>query len=208
MAINRATRYPGRFDAPDAGQPEGAFKNKTGPGAVDGSYLEKDWANDQAAFFSSLLQGEAADGNVDEVGASQYFNRLIDIIVPIGSAVFRSDNTDPSLVYPGTTWERAAEGRYIASVGQHTDSAGTTKTINAGNISEGTYLHQLIESEIPAHRHLVGNKLNAEENTGSPRKDYLETGTPNAAQSDYTGGDQPHNNMPPGFAMYVWVRLT
>ena len=95
MALNLPNRYPGRFNPPSAGYPEGSFKNRTAPGALDGSYLEQDWANDKEGFFQSLLDaaGVSADGNVDEVGASQYFSSLqafinslipTDPVLPVG----------------------------------------------------------------------------------------------------------------------------
>ena len=69
MALQRNNRYPGRFDTPSAGHPQGAFKNRTAPTAQDGSYLEKDWANDWDGFFGSLLNaaGLTANGSVDSV---------------------------------------------------------------------------------------------------------------------------------------------
>jgi hypothetical protein len=74
MSLKLNERYPGRFSNPTAAYPQGSFKNRTAPGALDGTYLEKDWANDQLAFLSSLLDaaGIAPNGNVDQVGASHY----------------------------------------------------------------------------------------------------------------------------------------
>lgn len=75
MALKRDQRYPGRFSTPTATHPQGAFKDRTSPTAQDGSYMQADWANDWDGFFSSLLSaaGITANGNVDGVGASQYF---------------------------------------------------------------------------------------------------------------------------------------
>lgn len=82
MALKLNERYPGRFNNPSAEYPQGSFKNRTTPGAKDGSYLEKDWANDKEGFFQSLLSqaGITANGAVDAVGASQYFSALTAII--------------------------------------------------------------------------------------------------------------------------------
>lgn len=82
MALKLNERYPGRFDNPSAEYPQGSFKNRTTPDAKDGSYLEKDWANDKEGFFQSLLSqaGITANGAVDAVGASQYFSALTAII--------------------------------------------------------------------------------------------------------------------------------
>jgi hypothetical protein len=82
MALKLNERYPGRFNSPTAQYPQGSFKNRTAPGAKDGSYLEQDWANDALAFLSSLLSGAGltANGSVDTVGASQYYTALQSII--------------------------------------------------------------------------------------------------------------------------------
>lgn len=79
MALKLNERYPGRFDNPSASYPQGAFKNRTSPTSKDGSYLERDWANDKEGFFQSLLSsaGVVANGSVDAVGASQYYDALV-----------------------------------------------------------------------------------------------------------------------------------
>jgi hypothetical protein len=78
MSLKLNERYPARFNSPTAGYPQGSFKNRTTPTAKDGSYLEKDWANDKEGFFQSLLSaaGVTANGSVDAVGASQFFDAL------------------------------------------------------------------------------------------------------------------------------------
>lgn len=88
MSLQRDARYPGRWTAASGGHPQGAFKNRTAPGSLDGSYIEQDWANDWDGYFSSLLSaaGLTANGNVDAVGASQYFdalNTLLSRVSPI-----------------------------------------------------------------------------------------------------------------------------
>ncbi|WP_157955091.1 hypothetical protein [Pseudomonas sp. S5D5] len=82
MALKLNERYPGRFNNPTPGYPQGSYKNRTTPDSRDGSYLEQDWANDQLSFLSSILEGAGveADGSVDAVGSSQYYDALIDVI--------------------------------------------------------------------------------------------------------------------------------
>lgn len=82
MAINLDDRYPGRTNGKTLSYPQGSFKNRTSPTAKDGTYLEQDWANDQLAFFQSLIKdaGMTANGLVDTVEASQYFDALRDVI--------------------------------------------------------------------------------------------------------------------------------
>ena len=78
MSLKLNERYPGRFNNPSTDYPGGSFKNRTTPDSKDGSYLEKDWANDKEGFFQSLLSaaGVTASGAVDKVGASQFFDAL------------------------------------------------------------------------------------------------------------------------------------
>lgn len=78
MALDRNAKYPGRYDAPTPEQPQGAFKNRTSSTSNDGSYLERDWLNDWSGFMSSLLAkvGFTPNNQVDEVGASQYFEAM------------------------------------------------------------------------------------------------------------------------------------
>jgi len=82
MSLKLNERYPGRFNNPSAGYPQGSFKNRTTPTAKDGSYLEQDWANDKEGFFQSLLSdaGVTANGAVDSVGSSQLYDSLRQII--------------------------------------------------------------------------------------------------------------------------------
>lgn len=104
MSINLATRYPGRANPATSDYPQGSFKNRSAPGVLDGSYLEQDWANDQFAFFQSVLAAANITPNdvVDHVGASQYFDALRRVMnIPswsnsfnyaVPSLVFGSDN--------------------------------------------------------------------------------------------------------------------
>lgn len=96
MALKLNERYPGRFNSPTTQYPQGSFKNRTAPGAKDGSYLEQDWANDALAFLSSLLSGAGltANGSVDTVGASQYYDALKKIFLQINNNL--SDLTNKS----------------------------------------------------------------------------------------------------------------
>lgn len=118
MALKLNERYPGRFDNPSSQYPQGSFKNRSAPGVLDGSYLEKDWANDKEGFFQSLLvmSGISANGQVDSVGASQYYQALAQII----------SNSSPT--YPGE----------IAMFGRDTAPDGWLKA-NGAAVSRTTY---------------------------------------------------------------------
>lgn len=88
MSLKLNERYPGRFTNPSADYPFGSFKNRTAPSAKDGSYLEKDWANDKEGFFQSLLSGAGvtANGLVDKVGSSQFYTALLTVAKNAGTS--------------------------------------------------------------------------------------------------------------------------
>lgn len=100
MALKRNETYPGRFSNPTDDHPQGAFKNRSAPGAQDGSYLEQQWANDWDGFFGRLLTlaGVTPNGNVDTASSSQYYDALKSLFLqrtdPFGD--IKSDGTVPT----------------------------------------------------------------------------------------------------------------
>lgn len=129
MALQRDTRYPGRWTTGNAAHPQGAFKNRTAPGSLDGSYIEQDWANDWDGYFAALLgaAGLTANGTVDTATASQYFNALTTIIRQSSSSCARvtgligSNNTGT----PNTQFDFSAAGVVLRA------SNGDTVTVTA-----------------------------------------------------------------------------
>lgn len=136
MALQRDARYPGRWLAPSGGHPQGAFKNRTAPGALDGSYIEQDWANDWDGLFSSLLNaaGIVPNGVVDAVGASQYYNAL--------ATVIRAQATGRLLGYQvfltsGVYTPTPGMGSVVFRVQGGGGAGGGASTPSAGNVSIG-----------------------------------------------------------------------
>lgn len=99
MSLKLNERYPGRFNNPSADYPGGSFKNRTTPDAKDGSYLEKDWANDKEGFFQSVLAsaGAAPNGLVDKVGASQFFDCMLQLSQNQVAQAFTTAGTSTAL---------------------------------------------------------------------------------------------------------------
>lgn len=111
MALQRDTRYPGRWTTASSGHPQGAFKNRTAPGSLDGSYIEQDWANDWDGYFSSLLDaaGLTANGNVDAVGASQYFSAMQTLLNQSSGAVSGRRQARAALATAGSSLTIASD---------------------------------------------------------------------------------------------------
>lgn len=137
---------------------------------------------------------------------------LVDYIFPIGSVFFSADNVSPAIRFSETTWERIAQGRFIAGVGIGNDGVNSKNITEGNNIGE--YNHTLTIDEMPSHSHLVRNGQGGD-NT-NPLSDNNGFAGENSF-SDYgsfdniiqpTGGNQPHNNTPPGFGLYIWRRTS
>ena len=106
MAINRSTRYPGRWGAANSNYPLGVPKNRTSATSNDGSYFEKDWISDYEAFFGALLTGAGTspNGSVDTATSSQLYDALNSLIASSiakpsvsGNATFTNSNNNIAL---------------------------------------------------------------------------------------------------------------
>ena len=119
-------------------------------------------------------------------------------IYPIGSIYLTVDPTfDPSTTFGGT-WEQIKDRFLLAS--------GNTYT--SGD-EGGEATHTLTTQEIPAHKHIYGLITHHEQDQGglkySPPGDE-DTMNFGDAETEPTGGTQPHNNMPPYLVVNVWQR--
>lgn len=132
MSLKLNERYPGRFNNPSADYPGGSFKNRTTPDAKDGSYLEKDWANDKEGFFQSIIAGAGAlpNGLVDKVGASQFFDCLLQLAQNQIAQAFPTAGTSTALTLTPVPAISAYTANQRFSVKFHVAS-GANPTLNA-----------------------------------------------------------------------------
>ena len=109
---------------------------------------------------------------------------------PVGSIYMSVNSTNPSTLFGGT-WEQLKD-RFLLAAG-NTYSAGSTG---------GEATHKLTVKEMPSHKHANASRTGAGSQSNTPGyyagSAYDSTGS--------AGGDQPHNNMPPYLAVYVWKR--
>lgn len=149
MAINLDDRYPGRTNPADANYPQGSFKNRSAPDVLDGSYLEKDWANDQFAFFQQALveAGITPNGTVDNATNSQYYEALKTVfalkseVISLSTTAFEASVTDGEAVH----WD-AANSRFDEAIADGTvkqNMIGFADVTNSRVILLGQYSGQL-----------------------------------------------------------------
>ena len=117
--------------------------------------------------------------------------------MPIGSIYLSVNSTNPS-TYFGGTWEQIKD-KFLLCCG-NTYTAGSTG---------GEATHKLTVDEMPSHKH-----TNWTAQGGSWARETMCCGnTTDHSMADYNntsyaGGNQPHNNMPPYLAVYVWKRIS
>ena len=165
----------------------------------------KDIANTYAT--KDELAGISVEGVVyagdEEVSSSEIINAdtwaghtpatFLNIIYPIGSIYMSLTNTNPTNLFGGT-WEQIKD-TFLLSAGDNY-SAGST-----GGEAE----HTLTVDEIPAHTH--GFKVTTGKvQSGTNYARVASDGTATDNLITETGGGQPHNNMPPYLAVYMWKR--
>lgn len=135
---------------------------------------------------------------------------LFDSIYPVGSIYLSINSTNPSTLFGGT-WE-AISGRFLIGVGKNTDDNNETWEF-ALNQAHGEYNHTLTINQIPSHRHDFENigrvlfwdaGLTGIGNLNGGNLVQYSWGSRTA----YTGGNAPHNNMPPYLAVYIWKRIS
>ena len=148
---------------------------------------------------------------------------------PVGSIYLSVLATSPATLFGGT-WEQVSQGRFPIGAGTGTDVNSVQRTF-ANGATGGEYDHTLSVSEMPRHNHTGGTDTRGthahpygdftrdnNENYGDGQKSgnvgerELSRNTSEAGAHshllsiNHTGDDQPHNNLPPYFVVYMWRR--
>lgn len=123
-------------------------------------------------------------------------------LYPVGSVYISAVSTSPASLFGGT-WQQIQD-RFLLGAG------GNYDVLSYGGEAE----HTLTVEEIASHAHYiiptyseVGNSTstNGKLLVGGSSNDWMHY---NMADTENTGGNQPHNNMPPYLAVYMWVRVS
>lgn len=142
------------------------------------------------------LHGLPDPTDEDEAVTVAYAKELIKELYPqVGDYYITENETSPAERYGGT-WERLEDVFLLA--------AGGTYALGA---TGGEATHTLTLEEIPSHRH-YGVRRNYAGDSGTHSMGASNGDESTSPYTDYTGGDQPHNNMPPYVAVYIWKRIS
>lgn len=123
----------------------------------------------------------------------------LDFIYPIGSIYMSVNSISPQTLFGGT-WTQIKD-RFLLACGD-TYTNGTTG---------GEATHKLTVNEMPSHYHGLNTVINGT-NPGDSAPYRIQTdkyqwgGTGVYTSTNSSGSSQPHNNMPPYLAVYIWKR--
>lgn len=139
------------------------------------------------------------------------WSSIIDTIYPVGSLYMTFAEIDPAVQLGVGSWFKFWGGNFMMSANINYPVTGFTFNTETGRWDAtntgGEATHTLTVDEMPAHKHLqkrVGNKLDANGHVGVAVGQNAYSSADTNMQN--TGGGQPHNNLPPYFAVYMWYR--
>lgn len=130
-------------------------------------------------------------------------NQHVSCPYEVGDGFFTKNSTNPEVRWPGTKWTQIKDMFILA--------AGDTYEVDA---TGGEAEHTLTVVEMPSHNHDELHWGNGSSNkfgvngsgSGTWRLSYSDGASETNFYSGYTGGSQPHNNMPPYLVRYYWER--
>lgn len=138
---------------------------------------------------------------------TQEYN-IIDIIYPVGSIYMSVNDSNPSTLFPNTTWEKI-EGKFLLG----------SNSSHALGSTGGEETHTLTINEMPSHTHIQNqhsHQVIGSLTGGLSSGEYLRAGAGSSKNSKYTdnttatnqntGGGNAHNNMPPYLTVNIWKR--
>ena len=145
--------------------------------------------------------------NINGGGSSP--GNFLDWVYPVGSIYMSINSVNPSILFGGT-WEQIS-GQFLLGAGEEYPLGGTG----------GEKEHTLLASEMPSHSHSFGGNV-PETQTGIRNVGvagsagsagyYKVPGVPDnwypVTVAGSTGGNEPHNNMPPYLAVNIWKRIS
>ena len=146
------------------------------------------------------VSGKALSTNDFTNAYKTKIDNMFSLIYPVGSIYMSVNSTNPASLFGGT-WE-AIGGRFLL---------GADTTYSAGSTG-GEKTHTLTINEMPSHSHGIrtssidgGMDWVPKDHQGNVNVSELNFNWEGTVIST-TGGGQPHNNMPPYLAVYMWKR--
>ena len=165
-------------------------------------YYEKA-QQDEVIEMDKLYTRLANIGESSGVTEAEMKKIITEIMYPVGSIYISTEISTKEDMNNrfGGEWESYAEGRTLIGVGTGNDENDDTSTFII-NQEGGEYNHKLTIPEMPSHTHTGAAHMGGAIPSGGENNFCYKT-----ENTGKTGGDQPHNNIQPYIAVYMWKRV-
>ncbi len=167
--------------------------------------VPQEWTNLVARDLpTSSILGNSVGSTVPAPGSAQNESLPMGSIV-IWSGTLSSIPTGWQLC-DGTNGAPDLRDRFV--VGARQDSGGAAVTNVSGSLTKtgGEAFHILTIAEMPAHTHTGRFADDRDDSSGDDTTYYVNKGS-SASVSGSTGGGQPHNNLPPYYAVCFIMKM-
>lgn len=134
-----------------------------------------------------------------EDAVSYLIKKAFTSIYKVGDYFITQNDENPAVRFGGQ-WERVKD-RFLVGAG------GEYEILSEGGEKE----HTLTVDEMPKHTHKLTFGRDHWNSGGKDSGITRDLNTANGDDSQHieeAGGDQPHNNMPPYKAVYIWVKIS
>lgn len=123
--------------------------------------------------------------------------------IRVGDLYTTTVNENPSTRLGYGTWQRFAEGRTL--VGYSGNVSNTIpEWVKTPDSEYGEYTHKLTLEEMPSHNHTIGGEGSSANIGAGVAGGFINSQKP----TNFTGGDQPHNNVQPSKVVFIWLRTS
>ena len=114
----------------------------------------------------------------------------------VGDIIVTKSTENPSAKFGGQ-WELLKD-RFLLGAGGEYSLASTG----------GEKEHTLTIDEMPRHSHDIVHMKRGDSDNGGDDVVFTQSEVKYDYSSEKTGGDKPHNNMPPYIAVYIWEKIS
>ena len=150
---------------------------------------------DQVILSDGSRLEKAGKINADKLDGKTFAEIML-ALYPVGAVYISVNSTSPASLFGGT-WE-ILNDVFLLAAGSYA---------NAGTFG-GEAAHALTVNEIPSHAHGCGVSQSEASGQIAGSNMAITQFSREYGYTSYVGGNQPHNNMPPYMAVYMWKRVS
>ena len=182
---------------------------KTVMGLAEDLTITTNWSWIRLKYFETLddwrVVGGGVGGQVKIIPSD-----VAEALYPVGHILLTMNSNNPASYLQFGVWQIAANGMFLAGIGNHSDTNGTLGNTEP-RANTGEWSHQITIPELPAHSHetLAGPDTFGQTNSSEKQVPLGGGGStgPSTKQPASVGNDALMNIRNPSFGVYVWERI-